>query len=79
MKYLVHDLTGSIHLISSILALVIGSCVLVTSKGTRMHKRMGYAYALSMLALNATAFDLYHYSIALARFTSRLSLVLSRC
>jgi uncharacterized membrane protein len=60
MKYLVHDLTGSIHLFSSILALVIGSCVLVTAKGTRIHKRMGYAYALSMLALNATAFNLYH-------------------
>jgi len=50
---------GWLHLIASILALVFGTWVLITLKGTRAHRRVGYLYAVSMVALLATAFLIY--------------------
>ena len=50
---------GIIHLASSILALVFGTLILVWKKGTRRHKYWGYAYVISMAALNISAFTLY--------------------
>jgi uncharacterized membrane protein len=50
---------GWLHLIASILALVFGTWVLITPKGTRAHRRVGYLYAVSMLLLIATAFLIY--------------------
>jgi uncharacterized membrane protein len=60
MSTLVHDTTGLIHLIASLASLVLGTLVLVSQKGTSHHKRMGYAYVTSMVALNVSAFGLYH-------------------
>lgn len=50
---------GWLHLIASILALVFGTWVLITPKGTRAHRRIGYFYAVSMILLIATAFLIY--------------------
>lgn len=50
---------GWVHLIVSILALVFGTWVLITTKGTRAHRRIGYLYAVSMILLIATAFLIY--------------------
>lgn len=50
---------GWLHLIASILALVFGTWVLITSKGTQAHRRIGYLYAVSMILLIATAFLIY--------------------
>ena len=50
---------GWLHLIASILALVFGTWVLITLKGTRVHRRVGYLYAFSMILLLATAFLIY--------------------
>jgi uncharacterized membrane protein len=60
MTNLIHDTFGLIHLISAGLALILGTLVLSLAKGTKIHKRMGYGYAISMLMLNATAFNIYH-------------------
>lgn len=60
MNALVHDTTGLIHVMASIAALVLGTMVLIWQKATATHKRIGYAYAVSMFVLNATAFGLYH-------------------
>ena len=50
---------GMLHLISSIATLVLGSWVIFAQKGTRLHKQMGYAYCIAMIAVNATAFSIY--------------------
>jgi len=59
MLELHYSLTGWIHLFSSLVALVLGSWVLIVPKGTRQHRRLGYGYAVSMIILNSTAFMLY--------------------
>ncbi|MCU0356530.1 MAG: DUF2306 domain-containing protein [Cyclobacteriaceae bacterium] len=60
MNNIIHSTTGLIHLISAIVALILGTGVLIAHKGTAAHRRMGYGYAMSMLVLNGTAFGLYH-------------------
>jgi uncharacterized membrane protein len=57
---IVHSTTGVIHLISAVLALILGSMVLLARKGTRIHRLNGYGFTVSMLVLNGTAFGLYH-------------------
>ncbi len=52
-------MTGTLHLISSILALVFGSVVIFGKKGTSTHKKWGYAYVVSMIGVNLTAFLIY--------------------
>ncbi len=51
---------GLIHLLASLLGLLFGSIVLAGPKGTRRHKRWGYAYAGAMVVVNGTAFLLYN-------------------
>ena len=50
---------GIVHLISSILALVFGTVVILGKKGTRTHKKWGYAYVVSMIGVNLSAFLIY--------------------
>lgn len=50
---------GLAHLMSAVFALIFGSFVLADAKGTVFHRRVGYLYALSMLALNITALLIY--------------------
>ncbi|QOI98335.1 MAG: DUF2306 domain-containing protein [Flammeovirgaceae bacterium] len=59
MNSLVHSPTGLIHLFSAIMALITGTVVLFSTKGTRSHRITGYWYVASMLILNGTAFGLY--------------------
>lgn len=50
---------STLHISASILALVLGAWVLIVHKGDRRHRRMGRAYAISMLVVNVTAFGIY--------------------
>lgn len=50
---------GWIHLSASIVALISGTAVLVSRKGTRRHRLIGYIYVISMVLLLLTAFALY--------------------
>lgn len=59
MRQIVFSEIGLIHLIASILALIFGTLVLITEKGTKRHKKIGYAYAISMLGLIITALMIY--------------------
>lgn len=59
MTQIIHDEIGLIHLIGSILALVFGSIVLLTPKGTKKHKFFGYAYVVNMLIVLITALFIY--------------------
>lgn len=59
MANLVADTTGLIHLLSSIIALITGTAVLIMRKGSSSHIKMGYVYVGSMLILLVTAFMIY--------------------
>jgi uncharacterized membrane protein len=51
---------GQFHLFTAIVAIISGAYVFLgTRKGTRRHRQVGWVYALSMLALNATALMIY--------------------
>jgi len=50
---------GWTHTIAAVAALVTGAAVLLTRKGTRRHRQLGWAYVVSMLLLNGTALLIY--------------------
>jgi len=51
---------GLVHLIASVSALILGTMSLSLKKGTALHKKIGYGYAVSMIVLLITAFMLYN-------------------
>jgi uncharacterized membrane protein len=51
--------TGLIHFIASIIALLLGTLVLFSPKGTSNHKVTGRLYGLTMLVVLTTAFMTY--------------------
>ena len=53
------DALGLVHALLGVLALLFGLAVVVRRKGTPTHRRVGQAYFVSMLLLNATAFMIY--------------------
>lgn len=55
-----HDYIGWIHMILAIVALIAGSTILSSKKGTFFHKKIGKIYVLSMLIVCATAFMIYN-------------------
>ena len=55
-----HSATGAVHLVSALAAMALGAAVLLTTKGTLTHKRVGYAYVSAMILVNGSAFMLYH-------------------
>lgn len=56
---MVHQFTTIFHIICAISALISGLLVLLTRKGTRWHKLLGYAYFFNMLGLNVSALLIY--------------------
>ena len=50
---------ATFHIIASVSALVFGLWVVLTRKGTRLHRTVGYAYFFNMLGLNLSAFFIY--------------------
>lgn len=84
MEHLVGDTDGLIHLIASIIALITGTLVLLTKKGTKRHKQIGYAYVVSMGILILTAFMIYrlfggwgifHYTTVVSLLTVGLGMI----
>lgn len=84
MESLVGDNIGLIHFLSSLLALFFGSLILFLKKGTNTHKKMGYAYTLSMSILLTTSFMIYrlfngfgifHYAAILSAVTLILGMI----
>lgn len=50
---------GWTHTVAAVVALVAGAAALLTRKGTRRHRQLGWAYVVSMLLLDATALLIY--------------------
>jgi len=53
------DMKGWIHFISSILALITGTWIVLTTKATAIHKKIGYIYVVSMTIVIITSFMIY--------------------
>lgn len=51
---------GWFHLSTAVLALVLGTFVLGTRKGTRLHRRVGYLYVGSMVLVCGSALAIYN-------------------
>jgi uncharacterized membrane protein len=51
--------TGWLHLSLAMAGLLSGLVVALTTKGTRAHRRWGWAYAISMLGVNLSALVIY--------------------
>ena len=51
---------GWFHLIAALVSLATGSFVLLTTKGTEIHKKVGYLYGFSMILVCGTAFGIYN-------------------
>ena len=58
-QHLTEHLLGAIHVGSAFAALISGALVLSMKKGTRTHRKMGYAYFINMLAVNVSALLIY--------------------
>jgi len=51
---------GLFHTLTAVAAIVIGALVLLSEpKGSRVHRRLGWAYAITMLSLNISALLIY--------------------
>lgn len=50
---------GQLHLATALLALAAGAWVVLRPKGTIVHRRVGWVYAVSMLIMNGTALLIY--------------------
>ena len=59
MNTLTGSLAGQIHLISGTVALIFGGAVLIAKKGTKIHRKVGYLYVLSMAILIISSFFVY--------------------
>ena len=59
MHTLTSELTGTIYLFVSIIAMISGMMVLIRPKGTQKHKHIGYVYTVAMVLVNLTAFMIY--------------------
>ena len=59
---------GAVHLISAIVALIFGAIVLSKPKGTAKHRRLGYIYFASMLALNLSAIPITNMTGSIGLF-----------
>lgn len=59
MAPILHSVVSEVHLSAALLALVTGTYLLATPKGTRRHRRVGWVYAGSMVVLLRTAFQIY--------------------
>ena len=56
---MVYQFASGFHIGTAVSALVLGLCVVLARKGTRLHKQLGYAYFFNMLGLNISALFIY--------------------
>lgn len=79
MEYLnqiIQNWVGWFHFITSVLALVSGTIVLLNKKGTLFHKRTGYVYVVSMLTLNISSFFIVNFDgFSIFHFFAIVSLI----
>lgn len=58
----VHSFTGALHFTSSVVGLMTGAFVLLTKKGTKTHKVIGYIFAIALVIVNVSALFIYDFN-----------------
>lgn len=54
-----YPLISWLHMATAIIAMVAGLFVLLQTKGTRRHRRIGYLYVVSLVTLNVSSFFIF--------------------
>ena len=76
MTEIIHSGTGWFHTITAVGAMISGVVVILNTKGTRFHKRVGYFYVFCMLSLNFSSFFIMNFDgFSIFHFFALLSLV----
>ena len=60
MNSILHSSTSVAHLLAALAALITGTYILFTPKGTTTHRLVGRLYVASMVLLLLTAFEMYY-------------------
>lgn len=58
--HVISDNTGLVHLVVSIVALVTGTMNVFLTKGTFLHRKVGWIYSIAMAIVLVTAFLMYN-------------------
>ena len=67
---------GWFHFITSVLAMLFGTMVLLSKKGTKRHKQMGYVYVVNMILLNVSSFFIVNFGgFSVFHFFAIISLI----
>ena len=67
---------GYLHLLFSIISMITGLIVILNTKGTKFHKRVGYVYAVNMLLLNISSFFISNFNgFSIFHFFAIVSLI----
>jgi len=56
---MIHSITGLVHTLFAVLALVSGAVVFLQPKAGKTHRRIGYIYVASMIVVVVTAFMVF--------------------
>lgn len=73
---IIHSNIGWFHTITAVMALIFGTAVVLRTKGTKLHKRLGYVYVICMILLNASSFFLENFGgFSLFHFFAIVSLL----
>jgi uncharacterized membrane protein len=58
----IHSPIGGIHVISSVIGLITGAFILLTKKATKIHRKTGYVFVVSLLLVNISALFIYDFN-----------------
>jgi len=76
LENVIHSSLGLFHTLSALFAVLFGTLVVLRKKGTLWHKRIGYAYVLTMLMLNISSFFIVNFNgFSLFHFFAIVSLL----
>ena len=73
---IIHNSNGWFHTITAVLAMIFGTMVFIKTKGTSLHKLMGYMYVVCMLLLNISSFFIINFKgFSIFHFFALISLI----
>lgn len=58
----VHSTAGAFHVVMAITGLFTGAYLLLTVKGTKLHKSIGYVFSAALFIVNASALFIYDFN-----------------
>jgi len=73
----VHSSVGAIHFVCSVVAMLSGMFVLLYTKGTAFHRKIGYVFVTALIGVNISALFIYDFndgSISVFHFLIPVSL-----